>query len=173
MELSSRGELRSVTPSAELTAALEKGSVNGRLKQWFANAKGGGFLKALFVALPEGPIATGGAWTQTQDNKTSQGPVVVTSTHTLREPVVRDGRTLTVCDVVGSVKWGEGAENATNRRSLKSQKITGEWTFDNSSGKLVDSRQNLTLVTETRVRESLLEVQVTSVSTLKIRSSNP
>ena len=169
LELGSRGDLRQVTATPELTAAFAQAGVNGRLKQWFSTTANGGFLKSLFVELPQEVVEPGASWESTNETKSSQGPATVRMNYKLRGQETRDDRPLQVIDVVGQLKLGEPAAAAGARRTLKSQKIDGELAFDNQVGRLVDSRQTLTLATETRVRETLLEVRATSVSTLRLR----
>ncbi|MFO0904707.1 MAG: hypothetical protein U0939_17000 [Pirellulales bacterium] len=169
LELGARGDLRKAEASPELTAAFAQAGVNGRLRQWFSTTEQGGFLKALFVALPEGAVEPGASWESRSETKSSLGPVAVQMTYKLRGPETRDDRPLQIVDVVGQVKLGDQAAGAGARRTLKSQKMEGELAFDAAAGRLTDSRQTLTLTTETRVRETLLEVRASSVSTLRLR----
>ncbi|MFO0867519.1 MAG: DUF6263 family protein [Pirellulales bacterium] len=162
VRLTPRGEVLDVTPSPQLQEALKKVAADGRLQGLFAGATGADFLRRSLVVLPEQPLQEGVSWQVQSPVESPVGRVTIQSTYTGRGTEKRGTAELTVIESTGTLEWQPAAGGQARNRRITDQSCRGQLLFDSAAGRLVESQQKQTLKSESRVREQLLEVRLTS-----------
>ncbi len=98
------------------------------------------------LQLPAGPVKKGDSWNQKMEVKMPFGTMKVDTKNTYQGSVMRGGKTLAEITLQPTVTM-EAAPNAPATMKLKDQSAKGNALFDNTVGRLVETRlkQNMTM----------------------------
>lgn len=167
--MSPRGELSEVATSPELDKALGGLSEDVRLKKLFSKSGLQDVLRQSLIVLPEAAVEPTASWEQTAEVDSAVGRVQLTTTYTYEGPETYEGSNVEKIATVGKLKWTPARAELTNTRELKDQKQTGFVLFNAQTGRLAAVEQQQTLRSEARVRDTLLEVRLTSDLKISVR----
>lgn len=167
--MSPRGELLDVEPSAELDKALSGLSDDTRLKRLFSKTGLHDVLRQSLTVLPENAVEPSATWDQTAELDSAVGRVQLSTTYTYEGQDTYEGAKVERLGTTGKLTWKPARAELTNSRELKDQKQTGFVLFDAAAGRMVAVEQQQTLRSEARVRDTLLEVRLTSELKISLR----
>lgn len=120
-------------------------------------------LQSSLLTLPDKPLRRGGSWSRRWTAAAALGELTVQRTYTLQGADNSSGRPLQKISLSGrlALRGAEGEEAPHVR--LRSQRLTGQFLFDNAAGRLARSRVEQTTVTESLQGDTRVSVRSRSV----------
>lgn len=160
-KLASHGEWVDYQPSPELAESLAKLDDQSPLKKLFARDGVREMFRQGFLLCSTEPVAAGGEWSHSTETTTGIGRVKQSTTYRYEGPDTPAAGALDKVSATTRIEWNS-APSGSASRELKRQRQTATYRFDSTQGHLVDSDVNQQLTTESRVRGTLIETQLTS-----------
>lgn len=170
-EMNNRGEVLSATATNDAAAALfqrEKSSGEADAAATVQQA-----IAQSILQLPEQEIAKGGHWQITRELSTPAGPHKLETTYTLVDFIQRDGDELGQLDLQARLVPPDAASAAASSPKtpirIKDHQQSGRVLFSVKAGRVVESEQTQTLVTERPYRDTLITVTLQSTQKTTVR----
>jgi hypothetical protein len=147
--MTTRGEVLSVTPTAETLAQLEKTDGDGPAPAGISEESLKGLLNQTAAALPEHAVKPGDTWQGQAVTQSPVGALKMDVTYTFAGQEERDGRPLEKIDVEVKLSIEPGEDPATIKVAVVEQESKGVMLFDAQAGRFVETNmhQKMTLAT--------------------------
>lgn len=171
IQMSDRGEIKSVEPSSQLKQALEStakltpANPTANLLTPEGVSK---MLQQAAVVLPEKPVAEGATWNASQESRIALGIVLQRSQFTYGGSAQRGTLQLEKITVETTFGMAPNA-NSLSVTKLKEGQQTGTLWFDSAAGRFVSSELSQRLVTERPYRDTTIRVHSTSTLTMTLQ----
>jgi hypothetical protein len=160
MEVSATGRILKI----ELPAIIDDTKSDGA----FRNVDFAQLIRQSSAVLPETPIEVGGSWETESESAVPEGTLKMKSSYRLAGESEADGMAVMKIEHRGELALG-GVRKSLPNLTIKQQEQTGTILFDAKAGRIVSSKLNQRLTTQSRIRDIVIDTTTRSTLELTLR----